>query len=174
MAVRQVSTLSDVGYRSRNAPGKWLQRAGLSVLLCVVVLGAIGIFGVHSRTTAATGDGYSLRITYPQVARAGQDIPWRARIHHTGAITGDITLAISAGYLRLFEIQGYAPDLTDSTSDGRYVYLTFSPPPTGNDFMVDIDAHIKPSSQLGKSATVKLRVGGRDIVSTKIRTWLVP
>ncbi|HEY3718170.1 MAG TPA: hypothetical protein VGL39_26885 [Jatrophihabitantaceae bacterium] len=168
------SLLTDVRPASAGPPRQWWRRAGLAVLLAVVVLGAFGVFGVHSRSTSATSNGYTLAVTYPQSARAGLDVPFRVSVHHAGGIDDDLTLAISTDYFRMFETQGFYPDASSSTNDGRFVYLTFSKPPSGDDFLMDFDAYIQPGSQLGKSATVKLIVQGHELARTSIRTWLVP
>lgn len=157
------------GPRSRG--WRW---GGATALLVVVVLGAAGVFGVHSRTASTTGNGYTLTVTFPQSARAGLDVPLRIGVYNPGGIGHDLTLAISSDYFRMFESQGTYPDPNDATNDGRFVYLTFSKPPRGDDFLVDFDVYIQPGSQLGKSATVKLIVQGNEVARTAIRTWLVP
>jgi hypothetical protein len=168
------SLLADVRPASAGPRRRSWRWAGITVLLVIVVSGAVGVFGVHSRTTSATANGYTLTITYPQSARAGLDVPLRVGVHHPGGINDDLTLAISTDYFRMFESQGIYPDASDATNDGRFVYLTFSKPPGGDDFLVDFDVYIQPGSQLGKSATVKLIIGGHEVAHTAIRTWLVP
>jgi hypothetical protein len=139
----------------------------------IVLLGATGALGVRTHTVRATGAGYTLTVTYPQTARAGLDIAWRARVHHEGGFGGKVTLAVSTDYFRMFETQGFYPDADSSTNDGRFVYFTFVAPP-GNDFLVDYDAYIQPSSQLGKSATVQVIVDKQVAVQAHLRTWLLP
>lgn len=168
------SLLADVRPVSSGPPGRRWRWVGISVLLVVVVLGAVGVFGVHSRTTSRTANGYTLTVTYPQSARAGLDVPLRVDVHHPGGISDDPTLAISTDYFRMFETQGTYPDPSDATNDGLFVYLTFTKPPGGEDFLVDFDVYIQPGSQLGKSATVKLMIQGHEVARTAIRTWLVP
>src|SRR3954471_16764782 len=72
------STLHDV--RRDAHVGRWARRVGLTVLLLVVIAGAAGLFGVRSRTTVKHAGAYTLTVTYPQVARAGLDVPWRLRV----------------------------------------------------------------------------------------------
>jgi hypothetical protein len=167
------STLQDVLRGHEGPPARWGRRVGTVVLLLVVVAGALGVFGVHSRTVSTTSNGYTLSVTYPQVARAGLDVPWRARIHHTGGFPAKITLAVTSDYFRMFETQGFFPDADSTTNDGHFVYFSFVTPP-GDDFVVDYDAYIQPSSQIGKSATVQLLVAGKVMARTSLRTWLVP
>jgi hypothetical protein len=167
------STLRHV-LRAHEGPApRWGRRLGIAVLLVVVAVGAIGGFGVRSRTVRAEQSGYTLQVTYPQTARAGLDVPWRARVHRAGGFSSDLTLAISTDYFRMFETQGFYPDADSVTNDGRFVYLTFTKP-TGDDFVLDYDAYIQPGSQLGKSATVEVMVGGVVMVRATLRTWLLP
>jgi hypothetical protein len=171
----QRSLLSDVRRGAPSAAAVWARRGGLTLLLAIVLLGAIGFFGVHSRTVEATGeDGYTLTVTYPQVARAGLDVPWRAEVRHPGGVDQDVTLAISTDYFRMFETQGFYPDAADATNDGSFVYFTFDKPPAGHDFLVDYDAYIQPSAQLGKPAIVKLIISGHEVARVHLRTWLAP
>lgn len=150
-----------------------MRRAGLALLSAAVVLGATGLFGVRSRTSTAVEHGYTLRVTYPMIARAGLDVPWRAQVHHRGGFPHGLTLAVSTDYFRMFETQGFFPDADSVTNDGRFVYFTYDHPP-GPTFLVDYDAYIQPASQIGKSATVRVLIGATPVVSTKVRTWLLP
>jgi hypothetical protein len=167
------STLRGVRPATAGPAPRWGRRLGIAALLIVVMLGAIGYLGVRSRTVSVNKDGYTMRITYPQMARAGLDVPWRAQVHRAGGLPKTLTIAVSTDYFRMFETQGFYPDAQSTTNDGRFVYFTFTTPP-GDDFLVDYDAYIQPSSQLGKSATVELIVAKQVVVSTTLHTWLMP
>lgn len=166
------STLADVppGDSTRAA---WGRRLGLLLLLMIVLVGATGGLGVHSRSTTTQGNGYTLEVRYPQAARSGLDVPWRVIVHKPGGFTAGVTIAVSTEYFRMFETQGFYPDADSSSNDGTFVYFNFDRP-EGEDFVMDYDAYIQPSAQLGKSATVRLIVGGTVEASASIRTWLVP
>jgi hypothetical protein len=167
------STLADVSRGSCSTASIWGRRFGLSLLLVVVLAGAFGVFGVHSRTVTTHANGYTLEVLYPQTARAGLDVPWRVTVHKPGGFDQGITIAVSTDYFRMFETQGFYPDADSSTNDGKFVYFNFNQPP-GEEFVMDYDAYIQPSAQIGKTATVRLIVGGTIEASTSIRTWLVP
>jgi hypothetical protein len=168
--VNDDSTLQDV--RRDPHVGKWPRRAGLLVLLLVVVAGAFGVLGVHSRTTTERSGVYTLRITYPQVARAGLDVPFRVHVSYPSP-PKSITIAISSDYFRMFETQGFYPNPDTQRNDGRFVQFTYNGPPADG-MELEYDAYIQPAAQLGKRATVQVLVGGAVVVQTKIRTWLVP
>jgi hypothetical protein len=167
------STTEDI--RSAERPSaRWWRGLGIIVMFVVVVLGAAGFFGVRSRTTSVSSDGYTMTVTYPQSARAGLDVPWRVHVHHAGGFPAKITLAVTTAYFRIFETQGFYPDADSATNDGKFVYFDFDTQPGSDDFLVDYDAYIQPASQLGRSATVKLIIGGKVVTTASLHTWLVP
>jgi hypothetical protein len=168
------STIDDIRWPSAGPPPAWGRRIATAVLAVIVVLGACGFLGVRSRTVTTSSDGYTLTVTYPQVARAGLDVPWRARVHHPGGFPQQIILAVSTDYFRMFETQGFFPDADSATNDGTFVYFTFDTQPGSEDFLVDYDAYIQPASQIGKSAMVELFVAGNLVAKTSLHTWLVP
>jgi hypothetical protein len=167
------STLADVKPGNCTFASIWGRRAGLTLLLVVVLAGAFGVFGVHSRTVTTHANGYTLEVLYPQTARAGLDVPVRFTVHRPGGFDQGITIAVSTDYFRMFETQGFYPDADSSTNDGNFVYFNFDQP-DGDEFVMDYDAYIQPSAQIGKKATVRLIVGGTIEASTSIHTWLVP
>jgi len=150
------------------------RRAAIAVMAVVVLVGLTGFLGVKARTVRASGGGYAMTLTYPQIARPGLDIPWRLTIHHPGGFHGNITVAVSNRYWDIFEFQGLHPSPSDETANSGYVYLTFSPPPSGDSFSVSLDTYIQPSSQVGRSATTKLIVAGQTKAQVHYKTWLVP
>jgi hypothetical protein len=142
-------------------------------MLVVVLVAATGLLGVHSSTAQDTGGEYQLSVTYPHVARAGLDIPWELLLTHPGGFSGKITVALTADYFDIFEFQGMHPQPSDETSTGKFVYLTFEPPP-GDVFRVALDTYVQPSSQIGRDAETAVIIGGSKVASVHYKTWLVP
>jgi hypothetical protein len=167
-------TAADVRRAEEGPPPMWGRRLGTSLLLIIVLLGAVGVLGVHSRTITTSGSGWRMSVTYPQTARAGLDVPWRVRVHHPGGLPDKLTLAVSADYFRMFETQGFFPDADSETNDGKYVYFTFDTSAGSDDFLVDYDAYIQPSAQIGKSGTVELIIGKSVVAKASLHTWLAP
>src|ERR1700709_1582814 len=122
------STVADVKAGNCSPASIWGRRAGLALLLAVVIAGAFGVFGVHSRTVTTHANGYTLEVLYPQTARAGLDVPWRVTVHKPGGFDQGITIAVSADYFRMFETQGFYPDAASSSNDGQFVYFNFDQP----------------------------------------------
>lgn len=152
----------------------WLRRLTLLALLVLVVLDLCGLFGLHTSEVSAQGQGYGLTVQYPAVARAGLDINWQVRVHHAGGFGKQLTLRMSSSYGDILEHQGYSPQPSSETQDGRYDYMTFDVP-DGDTFVLALDAYIQPSSQQGKSAEVAvLAPDGVPLVAVHYRTRLMP
>jgi hypothetical protein len=146
----------------------------VAVLVGIVALGAGGLLGVRSATVSASGGGYTLWVTHATIARAGHDVPWKVVVRHPGGWPGPITLAVTADYFDIYESQGLDPQPATESSDGELLYWTFDPPPGGDEFAVDFDAYIQPSSQVGSSGVVSVLVAGSPVVTAAFSTWLVP
>jgi hypothetical protein len=170
------STFADVAPPRPRRRAQYIRRAVLSLLAVWVLLGAIGALGVHTGSAEASStDGWRLKVWYPHIARAGLDVEFRIQVHHDGGFGDqDITLALSRRYFDIFETQGFHPDADKATSDGRLIYLTFNPPPSGDDFTVDYDAYIQPASQQGRHAELSLMDDQTKRLTVNFHTWLVP
>jgi hypothetical protein len=168
------STLQDVRSVDQNVRGHNVRRVTIAVLAVIVVLGAIGVFGMRSATVRTTGDdGYQLSVTYARVSRAGLDSPWRVQVTHPGGFSGPITLATTVSYFTMFETQGLTPQPVAETVAGRYQYQQFSQP-AGDTFTLTFDAYIQPSSQRGRTGRTALIMDGHEVARVSYRTRLVP
>jgi hypothetical protein len=167
------STLEDVCTAPATRRGTLGRRIALLAMLAVVGVAATGWLGVKAQTARAGISGYHLTLTYPRVARSGLDIPWELRLHHSGGFSGKIVVAVSADYFDIFEFQGMHPSPSDETATGRFVYLTFSPPP-GDTFTVSLDTYVQPASQVGRHAVVAVTVDGQRAGRISYSTWLIP
>jgi hypothetical protein len=176
LARARASTLSDVGGTDAARRGRPWRMVALGVLCLVVALGAVGAFGVRSRSVSATASGYQLSLTYPWVARAGLDVPWRVTVRRPGGFQGrkSVTLAVTADYFDIFETQGFHPEPTSETRDADRLYLTFALPRSGEVFVADFDTYVQPSAQLGRRARVAVLEGPVERVGLGFTTWLVP
>jgi hypothetical protein len=166
-------TLSGIASRERSTRATWARRVFITLLVLVVVAGALGLLGGHTSTATASGDGYRLTLRYPAVERAGIDTFWELTVVHPGGFSGDVTIAVTGDYFDLFETQGFYPTPSATTRDGTYVYMTFTKPP-GDTFVMMFDAYIQPYSVFGKAATVAVMDKGVAVASIDYHTWLIP
>lgn len=170
-----VSTLAGLEDSGDGRVAAWSRRAVLIALAAVLVAGLATLLGVHTSSAHAEGGGYRLGLSYPAIARAGLDTEWQVVLDHPGGFTAEtVTLAVTGDYFDIFETQGFHPEPSSTTRDGSWLYLTFDTPPTGERLVVDFDAYIQPSSQLGRSATVRVLDSGQPVVLLDYTTWLLP
>jgi hypothetical protein len=54
------------------------------------------------------------------------------------------------------------------------IYLSFTPPDSGEDFTVDYDAYIQPASQIGRHAELSLMDHQNPRLTVHFHTWLAP
>ncbi|MBT0769639.1 hypothetical protein KIH74_11945 [Kineosporia sp. J2-2] len=167
------STLADLRTVQDNRRGRVIRRTTVAVLTVFVLVGAGGLLGVRSGTTASSMNGYTLSVTHARISRAGLDTPWRVTVRHPGGFAGPVTLATDITYFAMFESQGFTPEPDSETTGGRYLYQDFAAPP-GDTLTVEFDAYVQPSAQHGEKAETVLIVGGQEITRVGYRTRLVP
>lgn len=167
------STLHDVDSTPTRPAAVWARRAFLAALLVVVLLGLVGLLGVHSTTASASQDGWTVDVEYAGIARAGLDVPWTVKVTHPGGFGDQVVLAVKASYFEIYETQGWQPSPSDETRDGDTWYLTFNAP-EGDTFVVAFDAYIQPSSQRGREGWVAVMDSGRRLATVPFRTVLLP
>lgn len=167
------STLADVHPPELRKGARAGRRAILILLALIVLAGGTTLLGVRTSTASTTDGVWSLQVRYPQIARSGLDVVWQVRVEHRGGFREPIQIAVNGSYFDIFETQGFHPEPSKTTRDGSLMYLEFDPPP-GDVLLVDYDAYIQGSSQLGRRGEVHLMDGDQRRLSVSYRTWLAP
>lgn len=167
------STLVDLRTVSQNRRGRVVRRGTIAVLTVFVLAGAAGLFGVKTRTTSASAQGYTLSVEHAWISRAGLDTPWLVRVHHPGGFDAPIILATDVTYFSMFESQGFVPEPDSETTSATEIFQEFAAPP-GDTLTVEFDAYVQPSAQRGRSARTSLVIDGEKIATVNYRTRLVP
>ncbi len=171
--VGELSTLDDLD-RRESAVAVWGRRALVTALALLVLAGLLGLLGVRTTTTTAAGNGYRLSLEHASIARSGLDVPFEITVVTEGQFADQLTIALTGDYFDIYETQGFTPEPTESSRDGRILYLTFDTP-DGNTMVVDYDAYIQPASQQGRSGTVGVvSTEGVVLVSVAFRTRVLP
>jgi hypothetical protein len=151
-----------------------MRRSFLVALFVLLGLALASRLGVRSATVGASGGGYDMRVTYAAATRPGLDTPLSIELRHPGGFTGEVTLAVRAHYLDMFDKNGgLDPDPSRSTSDDNFVYWTFDPP-SGDVMRVSLDAIMAPGQQWGQPGAIRLMSGDRAVVGVSFRTWVMP
>jgi hypothetical protein len=169
-----VATLVDARDEAAVRRARNVRRVGLGILVLIVVAGLSGLLGVRSGTVTSSGGGYTMRVTYPQVTRAGVAVPFHVRVRRPGGFDGPLTLAISQDLLERFDFQNFYPNPAAETASGGTVHYEFDPPP-GDVFELDLDARTAPD-QNGSTTVYRTAVldAGEPVASVSFRVWVVP
>jgi hypothetical protein len=152
----------------------WSRRVVLTLILLLVLVGGIGQLGVRSTDASASSSGWSVKLRYAAVARAGLDVPWQVTVTHEGGFDGPVQLAVTGSYFDIFETQGFHPEPSDETRDGDTLYLSFAPPDSGDTLVIAYDAYIQPASQRGRRGEVSVVDHGSRVAAVDFRTRLLP
>ena len=150
-----------------------VRRAFLSLVFLIVLAGAAGLFGVRSATRSASGDGQTLTVVYPTVARPGLAVPFGFDLVRPGGFDGPVTVAVSGSYLRALDQNATDPEPASATADGEAVEWEFDPPP-GEQLRVRLDSRIEPGVQWGRSGWVAVLEDDQPVVRVKFKTWILP
>ncbi|USQ75041.1 hypothetical protein [Ornithinimicrobium cryptoxanthini] len=168
-----VSTLEDVPEAGSRRSLLW-RRTGVVALTLLVAGGLLGFFGDRQDVVEGdSGESIHLAVTYPSVSRPGQDVPFEIEVTDPAGLDQEVTLALDADYLDIYETQAWYPAATDETRDGEWLYLTFGT--EGRTTMViGFDAYIQPDQVRGREgrvAVVEDGVPGRPVT---FKTTLFP
>jgi hypothetical protein len=159
----------------RQKRARAVRRAFVVVLGVFLLLGALGFYGVRTRTAAAAGGGYELSVGYASVSRPGLATPWSFEVHRPGGFPDGLTVAVTSKYFDAFDENGLGPAPVDETVDGDLTIWRFGPM-RSETLSVSFDARIEPGVQLttAKGRLSVLGPDGRPAVTVAFKTFVMP
>ncbi len=169
------STTEELAAAPAGSIGRWGGRAGILLLVLLVLAGLTGLLDTQTRTTSDEGSGYELEVEYGWVARAGQPAPLHVRVTHPGGFPKQtITVEMCDDLFDALDYQNwYTNPSAETGSDGRVRYEFDSPP--GDLLEVSLDARIAPGELCGHdSCTVAVLEKEEAVVSVDFDSWRLP
>jgi hypothetical protein len=174
----EAATTDFVSEREITRSGVATRRIVTVLLLLACIAGLTGVLGGRTGHTAVTRHGYELKLDYPSTSRPGLDTVWRVSVVHHGGFKHPITLAVTGSYFDLFETQGWNPTPATVTRDGKVMLMSFTPPKSGDTFVVTYDSYLQPyipiTHLFAQHATVSLQHGDHSVAAIPFTTWVVP
>jgi len=170
------STLPPVLEERRVKRARDLRRVGLAVLTVFVLAGAVGLLGTRTVQTRAAGGGYEVVVTHPAISRSGHAVKVELEVRRPGGFDPDqpVRLRLLSSYFDLFDGNGLTPAPQAETSDDRYTYDEFAPPP-GDVLTVSVDTRVEPARNTGERGELAvLDERGEVLVAVGFRTRLAP
>jgi hypothetical protein len=163
-------------------PARWsrfeqvLRATAVGVMTLIVASAALGLLGVRTTTSTATGEGLVLTVEHAATARPGLAAPFAIEVASSdGApLPSTLDLVLTSDYLAAYDQNGLDPQPATSSSDGDHSIWTFETTPGADRFRVELDARLEPSVQWRRDGTVALVVDERVVARVPIRTWALP
>ena len=163
----------------RQVRSRLARRLFVAALGLFLLLGALGVYGVRTRTASASAGGYELSVRYATVSRPGLATPWSLEVRRPGGFPDGLTVAVMSSYFDVFDENGLEPAPVEETSDGERTYWRFSPS-AADTIAVSFDARIEPGVQVTRAkGRVEVLAGptgptAATVVAVDFRTWVMP
>ena len=144
-----------------------------------LAVGALGFYGVRTRTVSAAAGGYELSVRYASVSRPGLATPWSLEVRRPGGFPDGLTVAVMSSYFDVFDENGLDPAPVEETSDGERTVWTFGPS-AADTISVSFDARMEPGVQVtrakGRAEVLAAAPGpaAATAVSVEFGTWVMP
>lgn len=170
------STLPPVLDEGRVKRARDLRRVGLVLLAAFVLAGAVGLLGTRTVQAQGSGGGYDVVVTHPSISRSGHAVKVELEVRRPGGFdpSQPVRVRLLSSYFDLFDENGLTPAPETQTSDDRYTYDEFAPPP-GDVLVVSVDTRVEPARNVGERGEVAvLDERGQVLVAVGFRTWLAP
>jgi hypothetical protein len=145
----------------------------IALLGVLVLVGLLGLLGSKTKSVTAVVGGYRLSVVYTAVTRPCLPVRWEYDVRHAGGFSGPIKILTTQAYLNLLDINSLEPQPSSETAGGGVIEWTFDPP-SGDDFIVSIDAAAEAGMHELPSATAQVVIDGRPVVQVRFKTVVVP
>lgn len=148
----------------------------LSALVGFAVLEGFGLvdaYGVDTRWVRDEGAGYELGVRYATVSRGAVATPFEIVVHRAGGFDEPVTVAVSRGYLTMWDENGFYPTPSSETTSGGWLLWEFDPP-EGDTLSFAYDARIEPAAQEGRDGEIAVLDDGVAVATVRFRTRVLP
>jgi hypothetical protein len=159
---------------NRDREGAWdlnVRRVSASIILAIVVLGALDAFGQRPETTVAAASAGSLEIYAPTRVRGGLLYMARFTIRAREDIA-KATLVLDPGWAEAITINTIEPSPVGEGSDNGRLVLELGHVPAGQKYVLYMHLQVNPTNVGHRSQDVELR-DGDEVLATVDRTITV-
>ena len=159
---------------NRDREGAWdlyVRRVSASIILAIVVLGALDAFGQRPDTTVAATSAGSLEIYAPTRVRGGLLYMARFTIRAREDIA-KATLVLDPGWAEAITINTIEPSPVGEGSDNGRLVLELGHVPAGQKHVLYMHLQVNPTNVGRRSQDVELR-DGDEVLATVDRTITV-
>jgi hypothetical protein len=147
----------------------------VGVLVLILAAAAFDLLGPRTGETSSAGDGYSIALVYPQIARAGEPAPLIVSITADAAFPDSVRVRFCGSYFEHLDFQSWYPNPAAEASESGWIVYEFDPPPTGRILRIALDARVAPG-QLGghDGCEVSVLDHTEPVATATWTTWRIP
>jgi hypothetical protein len=159
---------------NRDREGAWdlyVRRVSASIILAILVLGALDAFGQRPETTVAAASAGSLEIYAPTRVRGGLLYMARFTIRAREDIA-KATLVLDPGWAEAITINTIEPSPVGEGSDNGRLVFELGHVPAGQKYVLYMHLQVNPTNVGRRSQDVELR-DGDEVLATVDRTITV-
>lgn len=159
---------------NRDREGAWdlkVRRVSATLILAIVVLGALNAFGQRPKTTVAAASAGSLEVYSPTRVRGGLLYMARFTIRARDDIA-KATLVLDPGWAEAITINTIEPSPVGEGSDDGRLVLELGHVPAGQKYVLYMHLQVNPTNVGRRSQDVELR-DGDELLATVDRTITV-
>lgn len=159
-----------------DGPERYIRAASLGLIGALVILAAVGLFGVRTETAGATENGFSISVLHSAIARPGLAAPFSVEVATADGspLPEQVTVRVDSPYLAILDDNGMEPAPAESFNDARWTWWTFDVPAGARSLRVDLDARLEPAVQWGMEASAALEIDGAEMTRVDFTTWVMP
>jgi hypothetical protein len=146
---------------NRDREGAWdlyVRRVAASIILAIVLLGALNVFGQRPHTSNAAAAPASLEVYAPTRARAGLYYMARFTIRAREDVE-NATLVLDPGWAEAITINTIEPSPIGEASDDGRIVLELGHIPAGQKHVLFMHLQVNPTNVGRRSQDVELRDG---------------
>jgi hypothetical protein len=146
---------------NRDREGAWdlyVRRVAASIILAIIVLGALNVFGQRPETSTATAAPASLEVYAPTRARGGLYYMARFTIRAHEDVA-KATLVLDPGWAEAITINTIEPSPIGEASENGRIVLELGHIPAGEKYVLFMHLQINPTNVGHRSQDVELRDG---------------
>lgn len=169
------STLNDVIEEGEN---RWRRWVGLAVLgsIALLVIAALTQLLDRDATTQISTPERTVNVSYPSIARAGNEINLELTIGGARELPETVTLELNKDYLMLFEDLTVFPEPDSETSDGQgNTQFEVATQPGSDRLHVRFTGKASDQWEARTTGTLKGQVAGDDEQFViELETWRIP
>src|SRR4051794_4804825 len=124
--------------------GPWIRRAGILLLLALVIAALLDVFGQGNQSSVASGPAATLSVKAPDRVRGGLLFQARIQVRAVRELKEPL-LVLDPGWMEGLTQNSSVPDPKDERTDNGRIVLSYDTIPAGRKLVVWLQYQVNPT-----------------------------